>query len=114
MKISRETALLSLWLIVSACNNQKTLTEDRMSRTEDSTAQKRQHQPPSIADIFKMDVNKDGKLTKLEVTGPILEDFDKIDTNKDGFITKEELGVAPKPEGPRARGHGGQGRPPQR
>ena len=59
-----------------------------------------QGRPPSINDIFKMDLNGDGKLTKLEVSGPILQDFDKIDVNKDGFITRAELGEMPRPKRP--------------
>ncbi|MDX1350129.1 MAG: EF-hand domain-containing protein [Putridiphycobacter sp.] len=64
---------------------------------------------PNIEDLFKMDINRDGMLTKLEVTGPILEDFDKIDLNKDGFMTREELGQSPKPQGPPPGG--AEGRP---
>ena len=52
---------------------------------------------PSIEDIFKMDANKDGKLSKSEVEGPLQRDFAKIDSNGDGFISKEELENAPKP-----------------
>ncbi|PZE18888.1 hypothetical protein DNU06_03410 [Putridiphycobacter roseus] len=60
-----------------------------------------------------MDINRDGKLSKLEVTGPLLEDFDKFDLNKDGFITKEELGEEPKPKGERPERGSGE-RPPRR
>lgn len=53
--------------------------------------------PPSIDEIFKMDANKDGKLSKDEIKGPLQRDFAKIDTNEDGFISREELENAPKP-----------------
>jgi Ca2+-binding EF-hand superfamily protein len=53
---------------------------------------------PSVDELFsKMDTNKDGKLSKVEIKGPLKNDFEKVDTNKDGFITKEELTKAPKP-----------------
>jgi Ca2+-binding EF-hand superfamily protein len=56
--------------------------------------------PPTIEELFKqMDKNKDSKLSKKEVNGPLKDDFDKIDLDKDGFITKEEMKKAPKPEG---------------
>lgn len=53
---------------------------------------------PSVDDVFEMDTNNDGKLSKSEVKGPLEKDFDKIDSNGDGFITKEELNNAPKPQ----------------
>ena len=47
---------------------------------------------PSIAQIFeRMDADKDGKLSKVEVNGPLVDDFSKVDANNDGFISKEEL-----------------------
>ena len=54
--------------------------------------------PPSTDEIFKMDANNDGKLSKSEVKGPLQRDFSMIDTNKDGFISREELENAPKPQ----------------
>lgn len=51
----------------------------------------------------KMDANKDGKLSEIEVKGTLKENFTKIDTDKDGFLSIKELEKAPKPEG---RGEG--------
>lgn len=47
--------------------------------------------------IAKLDVNKDGKISKQEVRGPLKVHFQNIDLNKDGFITLEELKKAPHP-----------------
>lgn len=47
---------------------------------------------PNANQIFeKMDVDKDGKLSKEETKGPLKESFSKIDTNGDGFILMKEL-----------------------
>ena len=56
------------------------------------------NRPRSFEDLLKrMDINKDGKLSKEEVRGPLENLFSKIDLNNDGYITKEELKKAPKP-----------------
>ena len=55
-------------------------------------------EPPSVEQVFKMDVNNDGKLSKSEVKGRLLERFTDIDTDKDGFISKTEFSNAPKPK----------------
>lgn len=47
--------------------------------------------------MAKLDANKDGKISKLEVKGPLKEHFPNVDLNKDGFITLEELKKAPRP-----------------
>src|SRR5262245_30686530 len=42
--------------------------------------------------MMAFDKNKDGKLTRDEITDPrLLRLFDEIDTNKDGVVTREEL-----------------------
>jgi len=42
--------------------------------------------------MMAFDKNKDGKLTKDEVTDPRLHAlFDRADANKDGVVTREEL-----------------------
>ena len=38
-----------------------------------------------------MDANKDGKISIIEAKGPLKQDFTQIDSNKDGFLSKEEL-----------------------
>lgn len=53
--------------------------------------------PPSVEEIFKMDANKDGLLSKSEVNGPLQNNFARIDRDGDGFITRKELENAPKP-----------------
>jgi EF hand len=45
-----------------------------------------------IAKMMAFDANKDGKLTKEELTDTRLHAlFDRADTNKDGIVTREEL-----------------------
>jgi Spy/CpxP family protein refolding chaperone len=62
--------------------------------------------------MMAFDKNKDGKLTKDEITDErLLRLFDKIDTNKDGVVTKEELEAyaAKEMQGGGGRGQGGPG-----
>ena len=108
MRSIKKVILFSLPLFAIACStSNKTVAYD-----ENSPAPKSQQQGSNRGgeDIFKMDTNKDGLLSKSEVKGPIANDFDKIDLNNDGFISKDELAKAPKP----GRGSGGGGRPSQR
>src|SRR5439155_163316 len=45
-----------------------------------------------VAQFMAFDANKDGKLTKEELTDTRLHRlFDRADANKDGVVTKEEL-----------------------
>jgi hypothetical protein len=45
-----------------------------------------------VARMMAFDKNKDGKLTRAEITDRrLLRLFDRADTNKDGVVTKEEL-----------------------
>src|SRR3982074_1560592 len=47
---------------------------------------------PLVARMMAFDKNKDGKLTRDEITDErLLRLFDQADTNKDGVVTKEEL-----------------------
>ncbi len=77
-------------------------------------------QPPGggrggLPDFATMDANKDGKVTKEELTASLPEQakqfadriFDSRDTNKDGSISKEENDAAPAMGGGRGRGPGG-------
>jgi hypothetical protein len=83
---------------------------------------------PLVTRMMAFDKNKDGKLTKDEVTDERLHRlFDQADTNKDGVVTREELeALAAKldeaderdgpggrggPGGPGGRGPGGPGGP---
>ena len=79
---------------------------------------------PIVLRMMAFDKNKDGKLTKDEVTDKRLHRlFDQADKNKDGVVTKEELIALAKeldeesgpagnrggPGGPGGRGPGGPG-----
>jgi hypothetical protein len=45
-----------------------------------------------VTKMMAFDKNKDGKLTRDEITDPrLLRLFDEADTNKDGVVTREEL-----------------------
>ena len=54
---------------------------------------KNQPSPEQMVDniLQRMDINKDGKISKSEALGRILDNFDRIDTNKDGFLDRAEL-----------------------
>ena len=54
--------------------------------------------PPTVDEVFQMDANNDGQLSKTEVEGPLARRFDTMDSNSDGFITREEFENAPKPQ----------------
>jgi EF hand len=76
-----------------------------------------------VARMMAFDKNKDGKLTRDEITDArLLRLFDKADTNKDGVVTREELvalatqmvaeqGQDGDGKGGRAGGPGGPGGP---
>jgi hypothetical protein len=78
---------------------------------------------PLVQRMLAFDKNKDGKLTRDEITDErLLRLFDMADTNKDGVVTKEELmalaakldaqsGPGGGPGGPGGRGRGGFGGP---
>jgi hypothetical protein len=86
---------------------------------------------PIVVRMMAFDKDKDGKLTRDEVTDPRLQRlFDMADTDKDGVVTREELmalaakleaelpqgddrGGPGDPGGPGGRGPGGFGGPPQ-
>jgi hypothetical protein len=66
-----------------------------------------------VEKMMAFDKNKDGKLTKDEVTDRRLHRlFDQADANKDGVVTKEELTtLAKKLEADDGEGRGGRGGP---
>ena len=86
-------AFIVMFLAIG-CSSQKTNTnaERQAPRQGERTG------PPSTEEIFEMDANNDGKLSKSEVKGPLQRDFSRIDSNSDGFITMTELENAPKPQ----------------
>src|SRR4051812_42210915 len=70
--------------------------------------------PKAFVDrMMAFDKNKDGKLTRDEVTDErLLRLFDRADTNKDGEVTKDELeALAAKEMQGGGRGQGGPGGP---
>src|SRR5205085_6165892 len=60
---------------------------------------------PIVVRMMAFDKNKDGKLTKDEVTDERLHRlFDRADKNKDGIVTREELVALAKEMGAEAGG----------
>lgn len=101
----KKFALISVLIITMSCSNQRNFTTQQYGSSKSDM--------PSIDDIFKMDLNGDGKLTKLEAKDPLLNDFDKLDLDKNGFLASQEIGNASKPNGPPPGRHG-QTLPPRR
>jgi EF hand len=63
-----------------------------------------------VARMMAFDADKDGKLTKSEVTDERLHRlFDRVDANHDGTVTKNELTAVAKQEQSKPRGRGGFG-----
>ena len=98
-KISLALAVITLSLSIG-CKSQKETATNTPQKNERPEMGERGERP----DPFLMDINDDGKLTKLEVTGKLLEDFDLLDVDGDNYLTKEELGIKDKPAGERPEG----------
>lgn len=101
---------------LTACKSQQNsndTTKQAPSQNERPQQSNGKQGPPSVDEIFKMDANGDGLLSKSEVKGPLLEQFDTIDSNGDGLLSKTEVQNAPKPQRGQG-GQGGQGGPPPR
>jgi hypothetical protein len=65
-----------------------------------------------VAKMMAFDKNKDGKLTRDEITDPrLLRLFDRADSNKDGIVTREELVALFQKENQGSGGRGGDGGP---
>src|SRR3954468_17285382 len=66
-----------------------------------------------VARMMAFDNNKDGKLTRDEITDErLLRLFDRADANKDGVVTKEALTALFEKEGRGGAAPGGRGGPP--
>jgi hypothetical protein len=66
---------------------------------------------PIVTRMMAFDKNKDGKLTRDEITDErLLRLFDRADANKDGVVTREELmALAAKLDADAPQGRGGPG-----
>lgn len=91
-----KNSLLGLVLMISifSCGSQKDTTEN----LEKPQSERGKKGRPSLDDIFKMDLDNDGLISKEEVKGPLQRDFDKIDSDGNGFLNREEVENAPKPQ----------------
>lgn len=80
----RSMLLLTLGLLIAATPVRTQPPERGRGQSEDVT--------DFIARMLVFDTNKDGKLTRDEITDErLLRLFDRADANKDGTVTKEEL-----------------------
>lgn len=95
--VSQAASFVFVLLLLVSCNSKKAATTTTNNEKK-APREGQRGERPSTAEIFKMDTNGDGKLSKSEVKGPLERDFAKIDSNGDGFISKTELENAPKPE----------------
>jgi len=95
-------ALFILTFFISACSSKKDVipaNEEQIDLNErELKRENRRNGPPNIEEVFKMDIDKDGLLSKSEVTGRLLERFGDIDSDADGFISKTEFENAPRPK----------------
>ncbi len=87
--------ILAIFMLTMACKSQQSATTTSNERRPERGERKER---PSVDEIFKMDADNDGLLSKAEVTGPLVRDFSRIDANNDGFISRTELENAPRPE----------------
>jgi len=91
---------------IFSCKTQKTAStpEPVVERPQIQQQQKQRAQlgdqrgPRSVEEVFKMDINNDGLLSKAEVKGRMKERFARIDANGDGFISKTEFQNMKKPQ----------------
>ncbi len=89
-----------LLVAMTSCASSKTEDVAETTRTERSQRGGQRGGPPSIDQIFEMDTDGNGMLSKSEVQGPLEEMFDTIDIDSDGYLTREEVENAPRPERP--------------
>ena len=91
--------IIASWVLIS-CKSQQIPESTGNATVVTRDGEKRdRRQPPSIDEVFKMDIDQDGFLSLEEVSEtPLARDFAKIDTNEDGLISREEFEKAPRPE----------------
>ena len=75
-------AIASLVITFTACMTHR--------ETTNTASSKRKTQ--NVSQLFKqMDVNNDGKISKIEAKGKIKKNFKLRDKNNDGFISRSEM-----------------------
>ena len=97
MKNIQISFAIILFTLLVSCKSQKQTTNTQPAERP-QTHQGNRQGPPSIEELFKMDADGDGKLSKSEIKGPLLDQFSKIDTNGDNLLSKKEVENAPKPQ----------------
>lgn len=90
--IRRLTMAVSLGVLASVCAAQS--PKDQPSDAPKSGLANASVVDSIVARMMAFDKNKDGKLTRDEITDErLLRLFERADANKDGTVTKEELNV---------------------
>ena len=97
-----------LFLLTIGCKSQKETFQEQPNASTEQRDRRPQNgdrrTPPSVDEVFEMDTNKDGLLSKTEVSeSPMARRFTTMDTNGDGFISRTEFENAPRPQ--RRRGN---------
>ncbi len=93
-----------LGLLLPACSKKTSASStDQTTVSEPARKQRGGKQPrgerPQFADLLtKMDVDKDGRLSKTEVQGRLKDNFSKMDKDADGFISETEFENAAPPQ----------------
>ena len=79
-------------LVTFAQDDSGSQSERRVTQRSEARAGEPSDTSSIVARMMAFDANKDGKLTRDEITDPrLLRLFDRADTNNDGIVTREEL-----------------------
>jgi len=93
--------------LFAACKSQKETqvvepdnTAELQNRSQNKSQKRggRRGGPPNIDEVFKMDTDNDGMISKAEVKGRLADRFSEIDADGDGYITRDEFEKAPRPK----------------
>ena len=97
-----------LFLLTIGCKSQKETVQKQPNASTEQRDRRPQNgdrrTPPSVDEVFEMDANKDGLLSKAEIgDSPMARRFTTMDANGDGFVSRTEFENAPRPQ--RRRGN---------
>ena len=86
-------------LLFAGCSSKKDAVAETRTNDRERSERDKNRERPSIDEIFKMDTNNDGMLSKAELEdSPMVRNFERMDANSDGFITRTEFENAPRPQ----------------
>ena len=85
-------AIMTLVIAFTSCGSSKETTKNKTGRQKTEHREQGNGQRPDASQIIaRMDVNKDGRISRSEAKGKLKENFDRRDKNNDGYITEDEL-----------------------